>query len=393
MSSAPYLKRAANGKWYVHWTEKRIGKRVSTGQADLDEAKKFLAKWLTLDATNPETNDGSGLTLADIWTVYFKKHICVKAASTYGAELAWKQLEPFFGAVHAGGLNQDLVDEYVRKRTTGKLGRKVKPQTVTKEVAYLAAAVKFCADPRRRLVPETFAHKLTLPEQGPARDRWLRPAEIDKVKQAAIWYRRDGRMSRGERFVWIALETGARRQAIVDLTWDRIDFETGTIQFADPARRKTKKRRAAVPISAVLRPFLEQAYQERINDRVLDNGADIWPAVQNIVARAGLAGADREPTKTSQKPKRTGIGPHTFRHTAATLMARRKVPIYMIAAILGNTVAMVQKVYGHFQREDLQEAVNLISGEADSVVARLQADSQNVQILSVDSFTEHHQSP
>jgi integrase len=360
-TSMPYLKRHSNNTFYVHWTEDRIGKRKSAGTADEAQARLVLAQWLIDQSAEPDAALGIDRTLADIWTVYFKKHICVKSASIYGAELAWKQLEPFFGSLPATGLTQDAVDEYVKRRTSGKLGRKVKPNTVTRELSYIVAAVRFCADDRRKLIGPESVRRISLPEQAPPRDRWLRPHEIDAIKAAAIWYRRNGRMSRGERFVWIALETGARRQAIIDLTWSRVDFETGVIQFADPSKRKTKKRRAAVPISAALRPVLEQAYKERVSDRVLDNGGDIWPSIQSIVVRAGLAG-ERAPLKTGEKPAATGIGPHTFRHTFATILARKKVPIYQIAAILGNSVKMVADVYGHHAKEDLQDAVNLISG-------------------------------
>jgi len=358
MSSMPYLKKHPNGNWYIHWTVSRVGKRESTGTQDETQARVTFGQWL-LD-NGQEASAGIHLTLSDVWANYYKKHVLKRVANVYNADLAWKQMEPFFGSLPATGLTQDAVDEYVRRRTTGKLGRKVLPHTVTKELSYLVAAVRLAGDDRNRLIGPESVRRISLPEQAPARDRWLRPDEIERIKAAAVWYRRDGRMSRGERFIWIALETGARRQAITDLTWSRVDFETGTIQFADKAKRATKKRRAAVPISATLRPFLEQAYAERINDLVMDNKADVWPAVQNIVVRAGLVG-EREPVKTSQKPKRTGVGPHTFRHTFATILARKKVPVYQIAAILGNSVQMVQRVYGHYDKDDLQVAVDMIS--------------------------------
>jgi integrase len=43
--------------------------------------------------------------------------------------------------------------------------------------------------------------------------------------------------------VTLALATGARMGAILDLTWDRVDFEHGTIDFMPAGRDKTNKRR------------------------------------------------------------------------------------------------------------------------------------------------------
>lgn len=357
--SAPYLKKDAKGTWYVHWTENRIGKRVSTRSKDLARAKEFLATWLLVDRT--DTDAGAGLTLADVWNVYYRRHVATKVASVESAEFAWLKLEPHFGSLPASGYTQAEVDAYVDKRTGGNLGRKVKPQSAAKELSYLGAAVKFCADPRRGVIAPEYARKISLPEPGEARDRWLRTEEIQRVLDAAARLRRGDRLSRGERFLWLALETAARKQAILDLTWDRVDFETNTIRFDVPGRRKTKKTRATVPISKALLPVLKRMHHERIGDLVLDNKGAVWATVQRVVIEAGLGGKVKKPAPGT-KPKATGISPHVLRHTAATHMARRRVPLYIVAAILGNSVRMVEKVYGHHAKEDLQDAVDMISG-------------------------------
>ncbi len=359
--STPYLKRADNGTFYVHWTENRIGKRVTTGAKSEAEARPFLAHWILTEGRFEPGALGAGLVLADVWGVYEEKHVKTKVACQYTAELAWKALEPHFGLLPASALTQDEVDKYVAKRTSGKLGRKVKPQTAAKELAYIHAAVKFCADERRKVIAPEFARKLTLPEAGAPRSKWLRTEEIQSLLTAAARLRRGERMSRGERFLWLALETAARKEAILDLEWDRVDFETNTIQYDVPGRRKTKKRRAAVPISKALLPVLKRMHSERIGDLVMDNKGAVWATVQNIVIEAGLGGRVKK-AERGQKPKATGISPHVFRHTAATHMVRRGVPLYIVAAILGNSVKMVAEVYGHHAKEDLQHAIDTISG-------------------------------
>ncbi len=359
--STPYLKRAGNGTWYVHWTENRVGKRVTTGAKSEAEARPFLAHWILTEGRFETGALGAGLTLADVWDVYMSKHVRSKVTSQATAEFAWAKLEPHFGLLPASGLTQDEVDAYVAKRVGGKIGGKVKPQTAAKELAYIHAAVKFCADPRRGVIASEFARKLTLPEAGAARTKWLRTEEMQAVLDAAARLRRGERMSRGERFLWLALETAARKQAILDLEWDRVDFETNTIQYDVPGRRRTKKKRAAVPISKALLPVLKRMHAEKIGDLVMDNKGAVWATVQNIVIEAGLGGRVQK-AERGQKPKATGISPHVFRHTAATHMVRRGVPLYIVAAILGNSVKMVAEVYGHHAKEDLQHAIDTISG-------------------------------
>lgn len=377
--STAYIKRAANGNYYVHWTEDRVGKRVSARTKDLVEAQKFLGTWLLMEHEAPVRKDGENLLLDDVWAVYRERHVAKKVSGVENADMAWRQMAKFFGGQPVSFLSQTSVDEYVFLRTLGKLGRKVKPQTVAKELSYLMAAVKFGARDNVRLLDPGLIRTIELPEPGDARDRWLTQQEIQKLLDAAARLRRGSRLSRGERFIWVALETAGREQAILDLTWDRVDFETNVIHLEVPGRRRTNKRRSTVPISKALRPILERAYEERTytvparsKDKpaqtrtmthVLDNDAKIWATIQLIAIEAGFGGKRPKVLRT-EKPKATGISPHVLRHTAATHMARRGVPLWIIAKILGNSVRMVEKVYAKHAPDDLRDAIDLISNGA-----------------------------
>lgn len=389
--SKPYLKKNENGFYYVHWTENRVGRRVSTKVRDLVAAKQFMRRWADWLKGNPWHSGtylpqsvrqsiaerecespkfhgdsifaepeplGPDATLRDVWSIYFSQRVLLRNASPYTATMSWNQLEPFFGNLPATSLTQNAVDAYVQARTSGSLGRKVKPQTAGRELRCLVAAVRFCAR-RRRQIPEAAVRELELPAHGDPKERWLREQEIETLLNGARSFYGQVRLGRGEIFIWLALYTAGREQALIDLTWDRVDLEDRIIHLDVPGRMKTKKRRASVPIADSLLPILERAYRERINDRVLMNGGAIWPTIQSIVMHAGLAPKRRR--DTSKKPKATGISPNVFRHTAATMMARRGVPLWKIAKILGNTLAMVERVYAKYCPDDLRDAVNLIS--------------------------------
>jgi integrase len=56
------------------------------------------------------------------------------------------------------------------------------------------------------------------------------------------------------------------------------------------------------------------------------------------------------------RAKLPGVTPHTLRHTAATWMAQEGVPVWDIAGLLGNTVQMVEEVYGHHSPDHLRRA-------------------------------------
>lgn len=361
MSNAPYLKRASNGVYYIHWTEQRLGKRVSTRSKDLEQAKGFFSRWLTLEHKGKASPGVPNVTVADLWDAYWKNQVRKSSASQEAAAYAWKNLEPFFANLTVPEVSQMATDEYVLRRTSGRLGRKVKPQTCRRELAILMASLRFAASPKQKLIPPGIIEAIELPEAGEPRDRWLKTEEIQKLLDAAALCRKGKRLSRVERFLWLALETAGRKSAIMELTWDRVDFETNVIELNVPGRKATKKRRATVPISSALRPVLLRAYEERINNLVMDNGGGIWAPLQHVVIRSGISGP-REKVPAGTKPKSTGVSPHVLRHTAATHMARRGVPLWIIAKVLGNTIAMVEKVYAKHSPDDLRAAVETISG-------------------------------
>jgi integrase len=73
-------------------------------------------------------------------------------------------------------------------------------------------------------------------------------------------------------FVILALTTGARMGAILDLTWDRVNLKHGTIDFNPPGRDKSNKRRTVVPINSRLREALEEAQKAALSDHVIEYG-------------------------------------------------------------------------------------------------------------------------
>ena len=58
--------------------------------------------------------------------------------------------------------------------------------------------------------------------------------------------------------------------------------------------------------------------------------------------------------------ERTGImfGPHTFRHSYATELLRRKVPVEVVAHLLGHaSIATTSDAYAHLKVEDTRRAL------------------------------------
>ncbi|MGE0211794.1 MAG: tyrosine-type recombinase/integrase [Parvibaculaceae bacterium] len=331
---------------YITWTDDRRSKRRSTGTTSMAEAQIFFANWLLAERADPAATTSA--TVADLWSVYRKKH---EVASPVTLDASWKNLEPVFGRRLLSEITQDMIEDYTTQRTKGSIGRPSTSATIRREITALKACLSWCASPKRKLIPAASLPHIDLPPGADPKDRWLRADELQILVNAVVSTRDGGRLSRLERFVWLALETAARKTAIYELTWDRVDFETSVVHYNVPGRRKTKKRRASVPISKSLLPVLQRAFEERLDTtslrgHVLDNAEDLGPALKTLAKKAGLE----------------DVTPHVLRHTSATHMARRGIPLWKIAKVLGNTVAQVERVYAHHAPEGLTDAIESISG-------------------------------
>jgi integrase len=125
-------------------------------------------------------------------------------------------------------------------------------------------------------------------------------------------------------FTRLALYTGARTGAILDLTWDRVDFDTGLIDFRVPGRRLTKKRRTVTPMTRKLRRMLKHAKRHARGRHVVS-----WAGERiDRVAKSCIAHAERVGI--------AGFSPHVLRHTFASWAVQRRVPIFTVGKALGR---------------------------------------------------------
>lgn len=214
-------------------------------------------------------------------------------------------------------------------------GRGVAPGTVRRELGVLHAALVWAK--AERWITEV--PSLERPPAPPHRDRWLRREEARRLVEACI-------EAHVRLFVLLALHTAARSGAILDLEWSRVDLERQIIDFGADVGNK---RRPRVPIGAELAAALDEARQRAVSDWVVEfAGAPVGSIKTGFRAacrRAGLA----------------GVTPHVLRHTAATWMAQKRVPMRDISAFLGHKdVSTTERIYAHHHPDYLRHATDAI---------------------------------
>ena len=326
--TARLVRRPDRDSWYVY----DAGRHISTGTASRAEAQRFLADYRAAR----ERPAAASVTVDYLLAAYLADR---QDRAKPGAErLRWahKPLSRALGALLPDHITDAACRAYVRQRQ----GEGVVASTARTELQALRAALRWAADPRRRLIPE--APVIEMPAKPPARDRWLTREEAARLVAACT--RRHVRL-----FVLLALHTAARRGAILALTWDRVDLDNGTIDYRDPTREATRKRRVAVPINSVLAEALREAQaRSGIGPVIAFDGAavaSIKHGFHTAAERAGLA----------------DVSPHTLRHTAVTWMMQAGVDPWQVAGMAGMTLDMVQAVYGHHHPAHLRSAADALA--------------------------------
>jgi integrase len=195
--------------------------------------------------------------------------------------------------------------------------------------------------------------RVSLPPKGKARDRWL----THKEAAALIWhcwrYREkqtihSGKLKGGPvsterrplrhvaRFILIGLYTGTRASAIATASPYReegrsyVDLDRGIFYRKAIGRRSTKKRQTPAPIPPRLLVHMRLSRRLIAACFVEFNGkpiASVKRGFQSAVRLAGLAGK---------------VTPHTLRHTAATWLMQRGVPIWEAAGFLRMSAEVLQ---------------------------------------------------
>jgi integrase len=211
--------------------------------------------------------------------------------------------------------------------------------------------------------------RVTLPEKGPPRERWLTRSEAAKLLWVC-WRHRELQLrhrgpDRGRklpttryplrhlaRFILIALYTGTRAGAIACASPNRgegrsfVDLDRGIFYRLPEGATPSKKRQPPAPIPGRLLAHMRRwKARSIVKEHFVEwNGspiASVKTALKTAVRLAKLPGK---------------ITPHTFRHTAATWLMQNGVSMWRAAGFLGMGVETLDRVYGHHHPDFLSDA-------------------------------------
>lgn len=311
----------------AYWRDAE-GKRV---RHQLAARTRQEAEAEALDLYRRLSTTPADLTVAGLWEAYRHDRDGRAVAKTMG--YTGKAVLKHFGALRADQISTDTCRLYVAARR--KDGRK--DGAIWTELNHLRMCLSWAE--KQRLIER--APAIELPPRPAPKDRYLTHAEIGRLLDAPM-------QPHIRLAILLMLSTAARITAILELTWDRVDFERGVVDLRLD-RTGPRKGRAVVPMNAGLRAALQDARQAALSDHVIE-----WAAGPVTTIRRGF-------TAAVDAAGLEDVSPHVLRHTAAVHMAEAGVPMSEISQFLGHSsTSVTERTYARYSPTYLRKAADVV---------------------------------
>jgi len=320
------------GNWALTFNDAQTGKRHrhNLKTRSRHEASK-LAPALFEELTRPK-----GAIIDALVGAYRQD----KAGRTVdsGMRYIWRRLGRYFSGREADTVTIADCRAYLAMRR--KEG--VKDSTIRAELLSLRTVLHWAEN--HKLISK--APYIEVPKSSPPRERYLSQDEVQKLLYHA-------KAVHIRLAIVLMLATAARIKALLELTWDRVDFERNLIQLHKPHDGQANyKGRAIVPINKSLQQALREAYRFANTDFVLE-----WHGRPLKTLSGGLR-------ETARRASIKDVSPHVFRHTAAVWMAEAGISMSVIAQYLEHSnTAITGRVYARYSPEYLKEAASALEIE------------------------------
>lgn len=316
------------GEFCVTWDEPGgIRRRYRLGTSDPKEAaRRAPARYAEL--TRPV-----GTKVKDLWAAYCQD---MAGRAVVGTMVhTWKALKDRFGEIDGEAVS--IAD--CRAHTAERREAGIKDGTIHTELGHLRMVLLWAG--KHGLIEKVPA--IERPSKPDPKTDHLTRAEAKALIEAA-------KAPHVALAIRLMLGTGARNEAAMQLTWDRVDFERRMIQLRNPFDKARRKGRATVPMNDSLYDALVAAKKGALTPFVIEwAGSPVRSIKRGLKAAAAAIG-------------RPDVSPHMLRHSAAVWLAEDGHSMWEIAQYLGHDdVKTTTKIYARFSPTHLRKLADSLS--------------------------------
>ena len=350
----------------ARWVIRDAGRQFGTGCAESQraEAERKLGEHIAGKyAPERRERDLARIPVADVLNIYLSDVVPGQARPEKAVERCLR-LNEFFGAKTLSQINGKLCRAYETSRKGQGRSNKGESGGARRDLQDLAAAINY----HKKEGLHRGEVRVTLPQRGKSRQRWLTRDEAAKLLKICRTTRetQNGQPT-GKfplrhlcRFLLLGLYTGSRPGALLNASWlegpklSYIDLENGVFHRHAGGESVNNKRQPTVKLAPNLAAHLARwkrldagATPPRVF--VVNFGGEKIGSVKTALTRAcQLAELD------------AGVTAYTLRHTVGAWLTSKGLPTRKIADFLGCSEQMVLDHYGHLAPDYQDEAAKAI---------------------------------
>lgn len=318
------------GEYCLTWADDSVPsgrRRYRLGTTDEAEAhRRAPARYAEL--TRPQ-----GTTVADLWTAYTLDMAGRAVVGTMAH--TWKALRSRFGNMDAAAVSIPDCRAHIDARR--KAG--IKDGTIHTELGHLRMVLLWAQ--KHKLIAA--APPIDRPAKPEPKDAYLTRNEVRRLIEAA-------KVPHVKLSIRLMIGTGARSEAALQLTWDRVDLDRKIIQLRNPFDRAIRKGRATVPMNDSLYDALVDAKAGARTNRVIEWAGEHVKSIKRGLKAAGAAIG------------RPDVSPHMLRHSAAVWLAEDGHDMEEIAQFLAHEdVKVTRRIYARFSPTHLRKLANSLN--------------------------------
>ena len=191
----------------------------------------------------------------------------------------------------------------------------------------------------------------------------------------------------------VAFYTGMRLDEIINLRWKNVDLENRVITVGDENFTTKGRKQRFIPIC-------EEALEVLVRSKTQDvkrTPSLILPLVngENICgfvfckANGDRYTGDHISQSFKRACKAAGLDNtihfHSLRHSFASNLVQKGVPLYTIKELLGHSSISTTEIYSHLNMETLREAIKKLDTTPSCVLPLSKGEKSVVQIFKINS--------
>lgn len=359
-------KRKGSPHYWYDFTVGGMRVRGSTETNDAGAARTIEAALRKEAALGAHLKRKPRITLDHAYARYWKEHGQFLRAQEVTRINARQALVYFGKGLYLDELDDARISAFVAHLRATPIGQKKKrpitPGAINRKLDDLAALIGRAGKWGVELpAVKVSSHKLRAAE---ARTRWITPEEADRLICHAPEHSRA--------IIRTALLTGLRLGNILGLTWSQVNLPARTIRVRVKSKLPGGKK-LEVPISDKLAALLRWQLRWQIRElgtvpqaghvflRRYKNSLINGKRRPRALAPAPLDAVKKGFNTAANKAGLEDFRFHDLRHTAASWMIQRGVPLDVVQQILGHAHISQTQKYAHRQATDRLAAMNALA--------------------------------